>query len=167
MRCVSIQYLTLSEWSKLLHGTTMIGGQHHRTITLLIISWAVLVRFSPNWNHWNGHEIHLMPRKARFTKWALPLTEVNAARLYQKRSWCGINNMRRVAIPYLTLSEWSNACFHKRMCPTAPPWWGDNITAPSLFWSYLALYWSDFLQIETTGTDMRYLLCCEKQDSKN
>ena len=30
------------------HGTTMIGGQHHCTITLLIISCAVLVRFSPN-----------------------------------------------------------------------------------------------------------------------
>ena len=29
-------------------GTTMMGGLHHRTITLLIISWAVLVRFSPN-----------------------------------------------------------------------------------------------------------------------
>ena len=87
------------------HGTTMMGGQHHRTITLFIISWAVLVRFSPNWNHCNGHEIHLMPRKARFTKWALPLTEVNAARLYQKRSWCGIKDMRRVAILYLTLSE--------------------------------------------------------------
>ena len=50
------------------HGTAMMGRQHHRIITLLIISWAVLVRFSPNWNHWNGHEIPLMPRKTRFRK---------------------------------------------------------------------------------------------------
>ena len=171
-RCLFVHYTVrmeqcLRSQTNLPHGTTMMGGQHHCTITLLIISWAVLVRFSPNWNHWNGHEIHLMPRKARFTKWALPLTEVNAACLYQTKGWCGINDMERTAILYLTLSEWSNARAHKRMCPRAPPWWGDNITAPSLFWSYLALYWSDFLQIENTGTDMRYILCRKKQDSQN
>ena len=37
---------------------------------------------------------------------------------------------------------------------------------PSLFWSYLGLYWSDFLQIETTWTDMRYLLCRKKKVPK-
>ena len=103
---------------------------------------------------------HFVNLDVRGIRWALPLTEVNAARLYQQtRSWCGINNMRRVAIRYITLSEWSNAGAHKRMCPTATPWWGYKSCAPSLFWSYLALYWSDFLQIETTGTNMRYILC--------
>ena len=109
-RCHSVHYTVrmkqcVRSQTNVPQGTTMMGGQHHCTITLLIISCIVLGRFSPTSNHWNGHDIHLMLQKGRYTNWALSLTEVNDARLYQKRSWCVINNMRNVAIPYITLSE--------------------------------------------------------------
>jgi hypothetical protein len=53
------------------------------------------------------------------------------------------------------------------MCRTASPWCGENLTAATLFWSYIALYWSDFLQIKTIGMDMSYILCSVNLDSEN
>jgi hypothetical protein len=52
-RCHSVPYTVRMEQcvhsqTNVPQGTTMMGGQHHYTITLFIISCAVLVRFSPN-----------------------------------------------------------------------------------------------------------------------
>ena len=150
-RCDSVPYTARMEQcaTKILSPAAPLWCRDNITAAtpILIISCALLVRFSTNWNHWIGHGFNLHAAKNNLQN-KRSANRSQCACLKEQLNVISRTSARCDSVPYTARIE---QCATKILSPAAPLWCRDNFTAATPFWSYLALYSSDFLQIETIG----------------